>query len=73
MTKRSIRCGMILFVFSILLIVNGGNSLNAGEGRAVWTHASNFSNQRDEALVQMRKVLDDYRSIGINRIYLFIR
>ena len=71
MTKRSIRCGMILFVFSLLLMVNGGSALNAEEGRAVWTHAGNFSNQRDEALVQMRKTLDDYRSIGINRMYLF--
>lgn len=71
MTKRSIQSRIILFVFSLLLLAGWGSSLNAEEGRGVWIHASTFSNTMDEALVQMRKTLDDYRSIGINRLYCF--
>ena len=71
MTQRMIPWGTVLFLFSLLLIPGPGNSLNAEEGRAVWIHATTFSYVREEALGEMRKTLDDYRSIGINHLYCF--
>ena len=71
MTKRSIPLGMILLLIFLLTIFSPGNSPAASEGRAVWIHATAFSNLREEALGEMRKTLDDYRVIGINNLYCF--
>lgn len=44
---------------------------NQKEGRAVWVSSTMFDLEKDKAVTQIKKTLDQYRSIGINTLYCF--
>ena len=44
---------------------------NQKEGRAVWIYSSMFDSEKDKAVAQIKKTLDQYSSIGINTLYCF--
>ena len=67
----------LLSIVIVLLLGQGltGNLFsqvkNQKEGRAVWVSSTNFALEKDKAVMQIEKMLDQYGSIGINTLYCF--
>jgi len=70
MKKTYYLTGIILILLAIPFTLFSQTE-PAVEGRAVWLHGSLFEDDKKEATLQMKELLDKYSEIGINTLFCY--
>ena len=63
--------GILFFSISIIPKSLFSQTVQQKEGRAVWISASMFSMEKEEAVSQIKELLNKYSLIGINNLFCF--
>ena len=71
MKKSRSFAGIIIIILIIMPFGLFSQPESNEEGRAVWISSSIFNEEKAEALIQMKDMLDDYAEIGINHLFCF--
>jgi len=71
MKKSRSFAGIIIIILTIIPFSLYSQHKYNEEGRAVWISSGNFSQEKAEALIQIKDMLDNYAEIGINNLFCF--
>ena len=71
MKKTKSLVGIILIILTVIPFTLFSQPKPPQEVRAVWIHSSMFSQEKDQAVLRMQEMLDNYTEIGINNLFCF--